>query len=264
MSLQLSELIRFLEALAPLELAEEWDNVGLLVGDAQRQVSRVMTCLTLTPATVAEAVREQAGLVVVHHPLPFKPLARITAAGTVGKMLLELIEARVAVYSAHTACDSAADGINQQLAKRIGLVDIEPLVPANKANEALGSGRVGRLERPANLIAVVAQIKQATGASQVQLVGDLERTIRTVAIACGSAGSFLNAAIAAKCELFVTGEASFHTCLEAEAQGIALALAGHYATERFHSDYLAEAIARQFAELHVWASRDERDPIVVV
>jgi len=106
--------------IAPGWLAEEWDNVGLLVGDGAAEVQRVMTCLTVTPATAAEAIVGGAGLVVAHHPMPFRPLKRLTGDTTVGRLLLDLIAARVAVCSAHTAFDSAELGINARLAEGLG------------------------------------------------------------------------------------------------------------------------------------------------
>src|SRR6186713_209024 len=123
--LPLSELCRFLDAFAPSTLSEEWDNVGLLVGDADKQIERVMTCLTVTPTSCAEAVTKGADLIITHHPLPFKPLRRLTTENTPGRLLLELIHAGIAVYSPHTAFDSAAEGINQQLAAGIDLCEIK-------------------------------------------------------------------------------------------------------------------------------------------
>jgi dinuclear metal center YbgI/SA1388 family protein len=140
----LAELCRFLDSFAPPILSEEWDNVGLLVGDADKQVQRVMTCLTITPASCAEAVSQGADLIVAHHPLPFKPLRRLTTESTPGRLLLELIQAGIAVYSPHTAFDSAARGINQQLAEGIGLEEIQPLaVSPSDPTGNLGAGRRG-------------------------------------------------------------------------------------------------------------------------
>src|SRR6185436_21053604 len=146
--LLLSDLCRFLDAFAPPGLSEEWDNVGLLVGDPKQQIERVMTCLTITPASCAEAVSKQADLIVTHHPLPFKPLRRLTTGSTPGKLLLDLIRAGVAVYSPHTAFDSAAVGINQQLAAGIGLAAIKPLVPKSDVPGELGAGRHGVFAKP--------------------------------------------------------------------------------------------------------------------
>lgn len=120
---------RFLERFAPTDLAEDWDNVGLLVGDPDRNVQRMMTCLTLTPDVAAEAISERADLVVTHHPVLFKPTQRLVASDPQSRMLMDLIAARVAVYSPHTAYDNDAAGINQQLAESLGLVEIEPLKP---------------------------------------------------------------------------------------------------------------------------------------
>ena len=83
-----AEICQFLDAFAPPILAEEWDNVGLLVGDARQPVERVMTCLTITPASCAEAASKRADLIVTHHPLPFKPLRRLTTDNTPGRLLL--------------------------------------------------------------------------------------------------------------------------------------------------------------------------------
>src|SRR5687767_10653987 len=125
--LTVADLCAFLDSLAPPELAAEWDNVGLLVGDRAQRVERLMTCLTLTPQAAAEAIRDRVDLIVSHHPLPFHPLKRITADEPSGRLLLDLIRAGIAIHSPHTAFDSAAGGINQQLAESLGLLTIEPL-----------------------------------------------------------------------------------------------------------------------------------------
>src|SRR5262249_28772594 len=144
---------------APPALAAEWDNVGLLVGDRAQQVQRVMTCLTITPAAAAEAIREQADLIVTHHPLPFKPLKRLTADQPTGRMLLDLIRSGVAIHSPHTAFDSAAAGINQQLAEGLGLTQIQPLEPADGLPAGLGSGRWGTLDCGQTLGQLAARLK---------------------------------------------------------------------------------------------------------
>jgi dinuclear metal center YbgI/SA1388 family protein len=120
---------RTLEDWFPLRLAEPWDNVGLLLGAAARPAARVMTCLTVTPETAAEAVRRQASLVVAHHPILFRGAQRLTD----GDPVLALAAAGVAAHSPHTAHDSAAGGVNAQWAARLGLADVRPLRPAAPA-----------------------------------------------------------------------------------------------------------------------------------
>jgi dinuclear metal center YbgI/SA1388 family protein len=260
----LTELIQYLEAFAPLALAESWDNVGLLVGNRPRAVARVMTCLTVTPASAAEAVAANVDLIVTHHPLPFRPLKRLTDETPEGRLLLELIEARIAVYSPHTAFDSTRSGINDQLARGLKIVDARPLLPAGTAATAesdVGAGRWGRLASGQTLAEVAARVKEFLRIELVQIVGSAQTPIEQLAIACGSAGEFLGPAHQAGCQALVTGETRFHTCLEAESEGVGLILAGHYASERFAVETLAGAIQTQFPGLDVWASRQERDPL---
>jgi dinuclear metal center YbgI/SA1388 family protein len=251
----------FLEALAPCRLAESWDNVGLLVGERQRAVNALMTCLTVTPASAGEAIRDGASLIVAHHPLPFRPLKRLTSDTTPGRLLLQLIGAGVSIYSPHTAFDSAGTGINQRLAEGLGLGDIVPLVPRAGDPQGLGAARRGVFRQPQTLEAIAARLRQLLSPRGMQLVGEPLSLVRRVAVACGSAGEFLEAAGQADCELLVTGETSFHTCLEAQATGVALLLTGHYASERFAVERLADELSRAFPAVPVWASREESDPL---
>lgn len=156
-----------LEQFAPSALAAEWDNVGLLVGDRQWPVERVMTCLTVTPETAAEALDGRADLVVTHHPLPFHALKSITADTTTGHMLLKLITAKVAVYSPHTAFDSARAGINQHLAIGLGLQEISPLIVTNVNDPDVGVGRCGTLGEQFTLKDIVERIKEFLGISRL-------------------------------------------------------------------------------------------------
>jgi dinuclear metal center YbgI/SA1388 family protein len=256
--MNISTIITFLEQFAPLHLAEEWDNVGLLVGDRSRDVSKIMTCLTITPASAAEAIAEGADLIVAHHPLPFSAVKRITADSVVGRLLLDLISARIAVYSPHTAFDSAPEGINERLARSLGLRDIAPL---KLQLEGGGSGRFGNLEPPLTLVELGTKLKDFLGTPRLQIVGDAKRSVRKAAVGCGAAGEFLPLVHELGCDCLIVGETRFHTCLEAEALGIALLMPGHFASERFALDCLAAVLGKEFPDLQIWASRSEVDPI---
>lgn len=252
------DVARLLEAFAPVALAEEWDNVGLLVGDRGRAVNRVMTCLTVTPASAAEAIRGRVDLIVSHHPLPFRPLKQLTTDRPEGKLLWELIGAGVSIYSPHTAFDSAIDGINAQLAAALTDAERAPLVARV---DGPGVGRAGTLAQPTTLADFAGRVKQFLRIEQAQCVGALGRPVQRVGFASGSGGELIAAAVDAGCDCLVTGEARFHAALEAEAAGLGLILAGHYATERFGVETLAEHLAHAFPSVACWASRDERDPL---
>jgi len=269
----LEGIVHFLETRYPLSLAESWDNVGLLVGDRKMPVRRIMICLTVTPESCREAVEQQADLIVTHHPFPFQPVRQITPATNIGSMLWQLIRAGVAVYSAHTAFDSAATGINQQIAKMLELRDIATLYPSMVtdlvaadllAEEPQGIGRVGILPQPVTLIELVEIAAKLFRQNVLPYVGDPARQVQRVAIGCGAAGEFLEQVIAQKADVFLVGEAKFHQYLEAAANDVAMILPGHYASERFALEQLADVIANHYCEMDepptVWPSRFEYDP----
>ena len=260
----LDSICQSLSQIAPLKRAESWDNVGLLIGDRSKTINNVVTCLTVTPSVVAEAIDQGADLIVTHHPIPFRPLARITCDSITGTTLWKLIGSQVAVYSAHTAFDSAGKGINQTWAESLGLQSIQPINEPDPENE-LGSGRLGVLPVTMSARDVIRRCAELVSASPPPRgVGPLDRKVTTVGFACGSGGTFVAQAHRCGCELLITGEATFHNCLEAESLGMSLGLLGHFHSERFAMDRLAERLSGEFPELRVWASKGETDPIVMV
>lgn len=371
-----ASVAEYLDRFAPRHLAAEWDNVGLLLGESSAAVERIMTCLTVTPESAAEAIAGRANLIVTHHPILFRGAKRLTDATAEGRMLLGLVRAGVAVYSPHTAFDNTRGGINELLTHRLALTDVAPLrrpppssppVPGgdegggqmkvvvfvpdkdlNRVADALfaagagrigeyrecsfrlaglgtffgsdaanptigqkgrreevnewrleavcpakgveavvaairrshsyeepafdiyplhapssgrGEGRLGVLPRSQPLSELAAAVKTALQASAVQIVGDLQRPVQRVAIACGAGGEMLSDAVRARADVFLTGEMRFHDYLRARAEGVALILPGHYASERCGIEELAEHLRLQFPQLHVWASEHETDPV---
>jgi dinuclear metal center YbgI/SA1388 family protein len=253
-----AEIVRMMEQIAPPALSESWDNTGLLLGDMGGPVSRIMTCLSVTPESVQEAVGGRVQLMISHHPLPFKPLLKITSDTLPGRLVWRLATNGIALYSPHTAWDSAMDGINAQLARKLSLIDIESLVP--NPHHELGAGRCGSLSKPADLTSLAYKLSHSLPHCRPRAVAT-SSTISRVAIACGSGGSFLAAAAAQDCQLLVTGEATFHTCLEAQAQGIGLLMIGHFASEKFAMDQLAARLASALPGTTVWGCTCESDPV---
>ena len=256
----LRAVIEALETVAPLRLAADWDSVGLLVGSSRLQIDRVMTCLSLTPEVAAEAVRERAEMVVTHHPLPFRPVPRITADTTTGRVLLDLIHAGIAVWSSHTAWDSAIGGINDQLAALLGLDHVTPIEP-DSLHALAGFGRAGTAPAGWSVAQLSRHIASRLGAKGVHLVGDSSRAAGRVGIVCGSGGDSLAAVKEAGCTTFLTGEVKLHQALEAQALDLAVIAVGHHASERFSMEVLAAQLAEAEPGLVCWASRDESDPL---
>lgn len=277
MTIIVNHIADWMERLAPARLSADWDNTGLLLGDLHRQVNRVMTCLTLTPESVEEAVAGRADLVISHHPLPFQPLKKITACEPTGRMLWELAGAGVSVYCPHTAWDSAETGINAQLASRLQLRNVVPLIaetpqrqsdstetPAYRfINSNLGTGRAGDLTRECNLAEIAKLIGEVVPYCRLRAV-DTGQSIVRVGIVCGSGGSLIQAAVRNECDLFLTGEATFHQCLEAKGAGLSMLMIGHFASEKFAMDGLAELCKAEFTTLEIWGSRNEKDPVIPI
>ena len=265
--MNVNDALNFLSDFAPIELAEDWDNVGLLIGQRDDPVSSIMTCLTLTPDVAEEAVSNEASLVVTHHPILFRAVKKLTDDTAEGRMLLSLIRAGVAVYSPHTSYDSAYEGINRQLADSLHLSNVRPLrlmdepEQTAEASEPAGSGRCGDLPEQSSLADFVDKVKQALGIGHTWFVGDSSAPIRRVGIACGAAAEFMSDAARENCDVLLTGEARFHACLEARTRGIALVLPGHYPTERPAMENLAGRLRQQFPDIRVWASQTETDPV---
>ena len=250
-----------LESLAPLRLAADWDAVGLLVGARRPSIARVMTCLTLTPAVAGEAVRERIDLVVTHHPLPFRPVARITADTAPGRVLLELVGAGIGVWSGHTAWDSAAGGINDQLAALLHLQHVTPIIP-DAVYPLAGTGRAGAAATGVTVRDLAKMAGAALGAVAVQVSGPADRPAGRVGIVCGSGGDLIAEVARAGCDTFLTGELKLHDALAAEAAGMAAVAVGHHASERFSMDVLGRRLAEALPGLHCHASVADTDPLM--
>lgn len=255
----LHDVVAALERIAPLRLAAEWDSVGLLVAPRGETVRRVLTCLTLTPEVAAEAVRERIDLVLTHHPLPFRPIGRITPDTGTGRVLLALVGAGCGVWSSHTAWDSAAGGINDQLAALAGLAQPGPITP-DAVDPAVGFGRMGSAASGMTVAGLARRLSEKLGATGVQLVGDRDRPVGRVGIVCGSGGDLVAQVAAAGCTTLVTGELKLHQALEALAAALAVIAVGHHASEHFALVELGRRLAADLPDLEPLAAQEDRDP----
>jgi dinuclear metal center YbgI/SA1388 family protein len=166
-------------------------------------------------------------------------------------------EWRLEVLCPHDAIAAVVSAMRTTHSYEEPAYDIYPLQPNSST---VGAGRYGDLEGQMTLAEFSIRVRAAIGAPLIHVIGSRDKLIRRIAVACGSGSDLLADAVAARCDVLVTGEASFHRQLEAESKGIALVLAGHYATERFAVEELAVKIEHAFAETKVWASETERDP----
>jgi dinuclear metal center YbgI/SA1388 family protein len=235
----------------PRDWAEQWDKVGLVLGDFGTEVRRVLCVVDCVPETVDEALAAGVDLIVAHHPLLLKPVSSIAPDTYKGRIIHRLIRADVALYAAHTNADVASPGVSDALAARLGLTGLRPLVPAHGPAEGggRGSGRIGTLATPLSLrsLAALAADRLPVTTGGVRAAGDPERMITTVAV-CGGAGDvFLGAAVAAGVDAYLCADLRHHPASEHLAGGgPALLDVAHWASERPWLDEVGEWLRGTF------------------
>ena len=234
MSVPLREVIAALESRYDPALAESWDAVGLVCGDPDEPVGRVLFAVDPTAAVVDEVIATGAGLLVTHHPLLLTPVHGVPADDPKGRLVHRLIRAGAGLFVAHTNADRAADsGVNDALAAVLGLVDPVPLEPTPTDPRA-GLGRVGNLAAAMPLREFAARAADVLPATVggVRVAGEPHRIVRRVAVCGGSGGSLLGAAAAAGADVLLTSDLKHHPTSDAgETEGPALCDVAHYATE---------------------------------
>ncbi|RIQ11398.1 Nif3-like dinuclear metal center hexameric protein [Jiangella rhizosphaerae] len=246
---RLADVVAALERLYPPELAESWDAVGLVCGDPDALVRRVLFAVDPVAAVVDDALDWDTDLVVTHHPLFLRPVHGVPATTPKGRLVHRLITGGAALYTAHTNADRAAPGVNDALASVLGLEETCPLVPAGSEDPALGLGRVGRLPRPEPLSAFVRRVAAALPetAAGVRAMGHPDSVVATVAVCGGAGDSLLGHVRALGVDAYVTADLRHHPSSEAgEAGGPALVDVAHWASEW---PWLPDAAALLTAEL---------------
>lgn len=241
MSVKCKEIINRMNIFAEEKLAEEWDNCGLLIGDSEAQINKVLVALDAIPEVIDEAIEKNVDLIITHHPFIFKPIKLITNNTPLGKSIYKLIQNNIGVYSAHTNLDIAYGGTNDTLAQILELENISVLEKIYfSEEEKYGMGRIGTTKKPLTLEEYALFVKDKLNLSSLRIVGEQKKLIKKVAITTGSGMSYLKSAIINKADLFITGDIKFHEAQEALNMGICLLDAGHYATEIIIVDVILE------------------------
>jgi dinuclear metal center YbgI/SA1388 family protein len=261
------DVVDALDRRYPPDWAESWDRVGLVLGDFEHPVTRVLCVVDCVPETVEQALAERADLIVAHHPLLLKPVSSIAPDTYKGRIIHRLIRGDVALYAAHTNADTANPGVSDALATRLGLGELRPLVPASgaAAGEGRGLGRIGVLEVPMPLsgFADFVASRLPSTAGGVRAAGDPRRMIRSVAVCGGAGDSFLPDAQRAGVDAYLCADLRHHPASEhLAAGGPALLDVAHWATERPWLDDVAAWLRGEFG-LDVLVSDVDTDPWTV-
>ena len=212
--------------LAPKKLAEEWDNPGLLVGDPNAEVKKIFVCLDVLDENIPRAVEVGAQMIVAHHPLIFHATKNVRYDLPLGRKIFRLVKNNLAVFAAHTNLDSAIGGVNDVLAKKIGLTDVKMF-----GDEEISLGRLGTLPTPMTAENFARHVKKVLNAQNIRLVDAGDFTITKVGLCGGAGAEFISKAKFFGAQTFVTGDVKYHEAQAAVENKIHVVDAGHFATE---------------------------------
>jgi dinuclear metal center YbgI/SA1388 family protein len=364
--MKVKEIAKRIEGIAPPGLALSWDNVGLLVGDPNKEVKKILLTIDITADVLAEARRQRTDLIISYHPVIWDGLKKITADGA-GRIVYQLIRSDIAVFSIHTALDVMRGGVNDALAEIVGIEESSPIgdfiedpsgglykfvvfipvdlvkkvsdavfaagagcvgnysccgfgaegvgsflplegsrpaigrkgklekvkeirfetiVPGGKLESVIaamrkahpyevpafdciklsnladkfGLGRIGRLSKPTTIAKIIEKVKRATGAKAVGVVGEEKRLVSKAAVCAGACGKLIFNVIAAKADLYLTGELKHHQALAAQEAGLTCLCLSHTVSERFVLKKLAKQLQRQLPNIRIQISKKDKDP----
>ncbi len=255
-----NDIYRYLDTQAPFQTQMDFDNSGFLVGHGEAEVKRVLVALDITEEVIDEAIEMSCQLIVSHHPVIFHPVRSITDGDPVGRRLLALTENHLAAICAHTNLDLAANGVNDALAKKLGLKEVGPLQQAgwNEAGEAFGIGRIGFAEGHSDLRSFASFVRDTLDAQGLRFE-DAGRSVHKVAVGGGSCGNMLNRAAAEGCDTFLTADVKYDVFLDARAMGINLIDAGHFSTENVICPVVARWLAEGFPQLEIFCAQKHKE-----
>lgn len=238
--MKLKEIISYLETLSPVSYAEDWDNVGLLLGDDEQEIQHIMIALDATDDVVEQAIEQNADLLLTHHPMIFQARKQINTHSMIGRRIWKLATHRISCYAMHTNFDIKG-GMAELAAARLGLLDTMPLQVTVQENGTLeGIGRVGILPKTMKVSEVAQVVKEKFALENVTIYGDVQKNVSRIAISPGSGKSEVRFALEAEAELLITGDIGHHEGIDAVDEGLIIMDATHYGLEHIFVEYMAD------------------------
>ena len=263
-SLKLKEFLIFLDTIAPLDTAEKWDNVGLMIGNPAQHITGVLIAIDPTLELVEEAIDLGTNTIITHHPLFFHPLQSIRTDTPLGHLLKKALSNDIAIISCHTNLDVALGGVSDALADALNLKDLVPLTRTDKESSQ-GFGRVGFLSPPMDGDAFLKHVTDTLHIPALPIAGKLPVKVSRVAVCGGSGSDFAEKAAQAGAQIYISGEIKHSIARWAEENKFCIIDAGHYATENIIVSKLVNTISSFVSEensrIPVVASQKQRSPL---
>jgi GTP cyclohydrolase I len=243
----LSRIVEIADRLFPFDAAETWDNCGIQIGDPSRLIRSIAFSLDPTPQTVSFASDRSCQLLITHHPVLLEPIRNLVPRNLSSKTLLRAAQVGVDIVSLHTNLDAADRGLNDELARLLGLEEIA--MPA-----AAPCARQGRLPFPMRVRDLATKVAQDLGISCVRIVSDSERQVQNVFCVSGSGMGYLEQALSLHADVMITGDVRYHAAREAAAAGMPVIDAGHYGLEKIAIPLLKRSFQSEFHRMRLEVS----------
>lgn len=250
MSVIIKDIIEHIERLAPKSLAEGWDNVGLMVGDENTNVSKILVALDCRDEVLDEAIEKGANLIITHHPFIFKGIKNMNYKTPIARKIAKAVKNNISIYSAHTNLDIAEGGTNTVLAKLLELKTTEGLMPVTEGNFL---GKTGYIKNEMTFKEFALFVKKKLGADSLNINGDLNRKVKKVGLCTGKGCDmdFLIAAAEKGCDVYISGDIGYHDAQNAEDLGLCLIDGTHYLTEVIVVPEICRYIKEKFGDIEL-------------
>ncbi|MCH7954551.1 MAG: Nif3-like dinuclear metal center hexameric protein [Candidatus Marinimicrobia bacterium] len=255
--MKISQVLEILNEWAPEADAQEWDNVGLLVGSEEDELTGILVALDVTAAIANEAKESGSNLIITHHPIIFNPLYSLRRDEYPASVIVQLIKNDLSLYTMHTNLDIADSGVNESLAEKLKLKDIKPF-----DDSELGAlGRIGELQSELRMDDFLKELKLVLDVEALTYKGDTGQLIKKVALCSGAGGSFIETAVKLKADVFVSSDFKHSNWLEA-GDRIALVNAGHFESEEVVLDSIIDKLGRKMdaADISIKRAKSESKP----
>ena len=246
--IKISDIRDHFEKCVPSSLKKDYDNVGLLAGEAGQRVGRVLVSLDITEDVIDEAHQLGAELIVAHHPIIFSPVKSVSDTDLTGKKLVSLIKKGIGAICLHTNLDVVDGGVNDALIKILGGETAEIL------DDKTRLGRIADLPNPISVSEFLEKTKNALNANGLRY-HDAGKPVKRIGCCGGSGGEFLETAVHKGCDTYVTADVKYNVFLDAKELGITLIDADHFCTENVVIPVLADILKESFPQLEVFISQ---------
>lgn len=256
----IKEITAALEEFAPLCLQEDYDNAGLITGNPEDEAIGALFCVDVTEKIIDECTSRGINLIISHHPALFYPIKKINGRTNVEKIIIRAIKNDIAIYAAHTNLDSTINGVSYRMAEMIGLKNTSVLVPNHKDNR-YGFGILGNLDEYTDPKMFLCSVKNIFNSGTIRHSAIDRDSVFHVAVSSGAGGSFIEDAINAGADIFITADLRYNTFLDAPGR-IIVADIGHFESEYCSIDILYEIVKKNFPNFAAYKSVNSINPVI--